>query len=74
MKSDDKRVERATDEIANRMRRLLADIRPKIAAKHQLTGALLDGALVMGLASVAGDYEKMANAVIEKIGNRANQQ
>jgi hypothetical protein len=65
MKSQEKRVERATAEVAQRLKQQLTVIRAEVQRKHQLGGRWLDGAMVMGLAKAAAEYEAVADRIIE---------
>jgi hypothetical protein len=61
MKADDKQIIRASEDIAERLRKLLADIRPAIQGKYQLSGQYLDVAITRGMGLVAIECAKVAD-------------
>lgn len=56
MKNDAQRTQRATDDIAAKIRKLLADSRTAIQQKHQLTDEMISVANTLALHAVAQDF------------------
>jgi hypothetical protein len=59
MKSMDKQYERASNEVAERVRKLLKEIRPILQQKHQMSDALTDAAITKGVGVVVVECSKI---------------
>jgi len=64
MKTDQQRANRAADELADRVRKLVAELQPKLAAKHGLSQQLMEVASTKGVGTVAIELSKIADVAI----------